>query len=90
MQHAINAGLRTAKGDAVALMDGDLQDPPAVIPEMIKEWRKGAQVVTAVRRSRKESRKILALTMFAHEFLFSFRALLCSSCIHHGILRCCR
>jgi glycosyltransferase involved in cell wall biosynthesis len=67
---AINAGLRTAKGDAVALMDGDLQDPPTVIPEMIKEWRKGAQVVTAVRRSRKESRKVLAVIFpLFHKFL---------------------
>jgi glycosyltransferase involved in cell wall biosynthesis len=67
---AINAGLRTAKGDAVALMDGDLQDPPAVIRDMIKEWRKGAQVVTAVRRSRKESRKVLAVIFpLFHKFL---------------------
>ena len=33
---AIHAGLKTAQGDAIALMDGDLQDPPSVIPEMIK------------------------------------------------------
>jgi polyisoprenyl-phosphate glycosyltransferase len=58
---AITAGLKVAEGDAVVLMDGDLQDPPLVLPEMISEWRKGAQVVTAVRRSRKESRKLLAL-----------------------------
>jgi glycosyltransferase involved in cell wall biosynthesis len=58
---AITAGLKVADGDAVILMDGDLQDPPSVLPEMISEWRKGAQVVTAVRRSRKESRKLLAL-----------------------------
>jgi glycosyltransferase involved in cell wall biosynthesis len=58
---AINAGLKVAEGDAVILMDGDLQDPPSVLPAMIQEWRKGSQVVTAVRRSRKESRKLLAL-----------------------------
>jgi len=57
---AIHAGLKTAQGDAIALMDGDLQDPPSVIPEMIKAWRNGAQVVTTCRRSRKESRKYLA------------------------------
>jgi dolichol-phosphate mannosyltransferase len=56
---AINAGLRTAKGDAVILMDGDLQDPPEVIPELIKKWREGAQVVTTVRRSRQEGRTVL-------------------------------
>lgn len=58
---AISAGLQTARGDAVVLMDGDLQDPPEVIPELIAAWRGGAQVVTAVRRSRKESRKYLAV-----------------------------
>jgi len=58
---ALHAGLQTARGDAIVLMDGDLQDPPDVVPEMIAAWREGAQVVTAVRRSRKESRKALAL-----------------------------
>jgi glycosyltransferase involved in cell wall biosynthesis len=58
---AISAGLRTANGDAVILMDGDLQDPPEVIPEMIAVWRGGAQVVSAVRRSREERRKYLAV-----------------------------
>jgi dolichol-phosphate mannosyltransferase len=57
---ALSAGLQTARGDAVVLMDGDLQDPPAVIPEFVAAWRAGAQVVTAVRRTREESRKMLA------------------------------
>src|SRR3954466_14115351 len=56
---AVDAGLKTAKGDAVVLMDGDLQDHPRYIPEMVKKWREGAQVVTTVRRTRKESRKLL-------------------------------
>src|SRR5512140_89239 len=56
---ALSAGLQTARGDAVVLMDGDLQDPPEVIPDMVAEWRKGAKVVTTVRRSREESRKWL-------------------------------
>jgi polyisoprenyl-phosphate glycosyltransferase len=58
---ALSAGLQTARGDAVVLMDGDLQDPPEVIPELIAAWRGGAQVVTAVRRTRQESRKYLAI-----------------------------
>ena len=58
---AISAGLQTAAGDAVVLMDGDLQDPPDVVPELVEAWRRGAQVVTAVRRSRQERRKALAL-----------------------------
>ena len=57
---AISAGLQTACGDAVVLMDGDFQDPPEVVPELVAAWRNGAQVVTAVRRSRKEKRKVLA------------------------------
>src|SRR5665213_4184937 len=57
---AISAGLRTARGEAVILMDGDFQDPPEVLPELIDTWRGGAQVVVAVRRSRHERRKILA------------------------------
>jgi polyisoprenyl-phosphate glycosyltransferase len=57
---ALWAGMQTAAGDAVILMDGDLQDPPSVLPDFVRAWRRGAQVVTAVRRSRQESRKVLA------------------------------
>ena len=53
---AISAGLQTARGDAVVLMDGDFQDPPEVLPELVAAWRSGAPIVTAVRRSRKERR----------------------------------
>ncbi len=58
---AISAGLTTARGRAVILMDGDFQDPPEVLPELVDAWRDGAEVVVAVRRSRQESRKILAV-----------------------------
>lgn len=57
---AISAGLQTARGDAVVMMDGDFQDPPEVLPELVEAWRDGGQVVVAVRRSRQESRKMLA------------------------------
>lgn len=57
---AISAGLQTARGRAVILMDGDFQDPPEVIPQLIDAWRNGAEVVVGVRRSRQESRKLLA------------------------------
>jgi len=53
-QAAISAGLDAARGSAVIIIDGDLQDPPEVIPQMIDQWRKGHQVVYAVRRKRKE------------------------------------
>jgi glycosyltransferase involved in cell wall biosynthesis len=51
-QPAVTAGIHFARGDCVVLMDGDLQDPPEVIPEMIAEWKKGSQVVIGERRSR--------------------------------------
>src|SRR5438270_1855659 len=70
---AVHAGLRTARGDAIVLLDGDLQDPPAVIPEMIKEWRNGAQVVMAGRRSRQEERRFLA---FAFPLFYRLLAVL--------------
>jgi dolichol-phosphate mannosyltransferase len=54
-QAAITAGLMEASGDAVVIMDGDLQDPPEVIPDLLARWRGGAQIVRAQRRSRKES-----------------------------------
>ena len=57
---AISAGIQTARGGAVILMDGDFQDPPEVLPKLIDAWRQGAEVVVAVRRSRQEKRKVLA------------------------------
>lgn len=58
---ALWAGMQTAQGDAVMLMDGDLQDPPEVLIELVNAWRAGAQVVLAVRRKREESRKLLSV-----------------------------
>lgn len=49
---AMAAGLRTASGAVVVLMDSDLQHPPELIPDMVERWRAGAQMVTAVRRCR--------------------------------------
>ena len=57
---AISAGIQTARGDAVILMDGDFQDPPEVLPKLIDAWRAGAEVVVAVRKSRQERSKLLA------------------------------
>ena len=53
-QAAIFAGLTFARGACVAVMDGDLQDPPELIPEMVRVWAKGAEVVYGVRTARKE------------------------------------
>lgn len=49
---ALTAGIEHARGDAVLLLDADLQDPPELIPEMVARWRAGADVVLMQRRSR--------------------------------------
>lgn len=54
-QGALTAGLRAARGRAVMMMDGDLQDPPPVLARMAAAWRSGAQVVVAQRSRRHES-----------------------------------
>ena len=51
-QMAITAGLDHARGEAVIIMDGDLQDPPEVAPELIARWRDGYEVVYAIRQDR--------------------------------------
>jgi dolichol-phosphate mannosyltransferase len=53
-QIAVTAGLDHATGDAVIIMDTDLQDPPMVVLELVREWEGGHEVVYAVRRSRKD------------------------------------
>jgi polyisoprenyl-phosphate glycosyltransferase len=54
-QSALTAGIEHAEGDAVILMDADLQDRPEAISDFISAWRNGADVVYAVRSSRKEN-----------------------------------
>jgi dolichol-phosphate mannosyltransferase len=51
-QAALQAGLDSATGDAVVLMDADLQDPPEMLADFIREWRRGSEVVYGVRRTR--------------------------------------
>jgi glycosyltransferase involved in cell wall biosynthesis len=51
-QAALTAALEHASGDVVVMLDGDLQDPPELIPEMLDRWRDGADVVYAVRSHR--------------------------------------
>jgi dolichol-phosphate mannosyltransferase len=60
-QTALTAGLDHAEGDAVVMLDADLQDPPELIPRMLDHWREGCDVVYAVRQERDgESRFKLA------------------------------
>ena len=53
-QAAVSAGLEYASGDAVMVMDADLQDPPELLTRFIEEWKEGHDVVYAVRARRKE------------------------------------
>jgi dolichol-phosphate mannosyltransferase len=54
-QMAFTSGMRQSLGDAVILMDGDLQDPPETIPVLVAEWAKGYDVVYGVREQRREN-----------------------------------
>ena len=61
-QVALSAGLDAATGEAVVTMDGDLQHPPEVIPELVARWRDGAQVVYAVMTERQGESRFKAVT----------------------------
>ncbi|MDD3364532.1 MAG: glycosyltransferase family 2 protein [Syntrophomonas sp.] len=52
-QIAITAGMDYARGDAIVIIDADLQDPPELIPKMIEKWKEGYEVVYAKRSQRK-------------------------------------
>ncbi|MCR4329752.1 MAG: glycosyltransferase family 2 protein [Candidatus Roizmanbacteria bacterium] len=54
-QNALFCGYQKAKGDCVISIDADLQDPPEIIPTMVKKWEKGTQIVYARRQKRKDS-----------------------------------
>jgi len=54
-QAAVSAGLKAARGRCVVVMDGDLQDPPELIRDMLDLWKQGWDVVYAVRRRRQEA-----------------------------------
>ncbi len=65
-QCAVTAGLKYITGDAIVIIDADLQDPPELIPEMLKLWEDGNEVIYGKRKSRKgESKfKLLTASMF--------------------------
>jgi glycosyltransferase involved in cell wall biosynthesis len=61
-QMAITAGMDAARGDAVVIIDGDLQDPPEVIAEFVDKWQQGYDVVYGVRTKRAGENRIKLLT----------------------------
>jgi len=64
-QIAVTAGLNFARGQAAVILDADLQDPPELIPELIRRWREGYQVVYAQRTKRKREGWFKKLTAYA-------------------------
>lgn len=63
-QIALTAGLQFATGQAIIVMDADLQDPPEVVPDLIQQWQQGYQVVYAQRISRQREGIIKRLTAY--------------------------
>lgn len=61
-QAAVTAGLKFATGDAVVIMDADMQDPPEVIEEMVKLWEEGNEVIYAKRKVREGETKFKLFT----------------------------
>jgi polyisoprenyl-phosphate glycosyltransferase len=66
---ALSAGIALARGEAVVVMDGDLQDPPELIPDFYGKWRAGADVVHGLRTGRKEGFPLRQLTAIFHRLL---------------------
>jgi dolichol-phosphate mannosyltransferase len=72
-QAALTAGLEHARGEAVAMLDGDLQDPPELIAQMVARWQQGADIVYMVREQREGESKFKLVT--ANWFYRLFRSL---------------
>ena len=75
-QQAITAGLDTAVGDIICIIDGDLQDPPELIPDLVEKIRSGFDIVYTVRTKREES---IARRVLYHLF---YRVLRLLSSVH--------
>ena len=65
-QAAVTAGLKFVSGDAIIIMDADLQDPPELIPDMLKYWEEGYEVIYGKRKSREgeSAFKLLTASLF--------------------------
>lgn len=66
---AYSGGLKNMTGDAVVCIDADLQDPPELIPEMVKKWQEGYDVVYGARKKRKGNKLRKILTIFYYRIL---------------------
>jgi len=72
-QAALTAGYDFARGDAVITMDSDLQHPPALIPDMIEQWKNGTEIVFGVRKNIKQDK--ISKKIFSMLFYWVFRKL---------------
>jgi dolichol-phosphate mannosyltransferase len=70
-QAAMSAGLMAARGDAIVITDADLQDPPEVIPDMVRAWRAGADVAYGRRRRRAGETAFKLVTASLYHRLFA-------------------
>ncbi len=70
-QAAMSAGLVAARGDAIVITDADLQDPPEVIPDMVRAWRAGADVAYGRRRRRTGETAFKLVTASVYHRLFA-------------------
>lgn len=70
-QAALEAGLAYASGDAVVMMDGDLQHPPSVIPVLIEKWRAGAKIVNTRRKDAKRTGLLKRITSKGFYLIFN-------------------
>jgi dolichol-phosphate mannosyltransferase len=70
-QAAMSAGLTVARGDAIVITDADLQDPPEVIPDMVRAWRAGADVAYGRRRRRDGETAFKLVTASLYHRLFA-------------------
>jgi glycosyltransferase, family 2 len=71
-QLAVTAGMDEAKGDAVIIMDADLQDPPEVIADMVRAWEQGADIAYGKRMHRKGETAAKKFTAWCYYRLLNF------------------
>ncbi|MDO4490603.1 MAG: glycosyltransferase [Lachnospiraceae bacterium] len=66
---SIYYGLSQATGDAAVLMNADMQDPPEVIPEMVRKWEEGSKVVVGIKNKSRESRILYFIRQVYYRFI---------------------
>ncbi len=71
-QNALLAGLSAARGQAIISMDADLQHPPAVVPQLVRKWQEGFQIVHAIRLDTRAQSYFKRLTSRLYYRLFSY------------------